>query len=85
MKRERSLQFGRIVTALGTVMAVVWLVKIASQPLPPCIGGDNPQAFQLWAKGSTFSYTFTYDPRKTDRWRFGTDGGAGLQDTNGYR
>jgi len=82
MKRERRLDLRQMVTALVVVVAIVWLVKIASQPLPPRLGGDNPQAFYLWATGATFSYSFTYDPRKTDRWRFGMDGGAGIQDTN---
>jgi hypothetical protein len=84
MKRECNLQPGRIITALVAVIAVAWLVKIASRPLPPRLGGDNPQAFYLQATGSEFSYTFTYDPRKTDRWRFGTDGGAGIQTTNNH-
>jgi hypothetical protein len=70
--------------ALAVVIAAVWLAKLAtcSMDALPRHEGDNPQQFHLWTTGSTFSYSFTYDPRKTDHWRFRTDGGMKILTAN---
>jgi hypothetical protein len=67
--------------------AVLFLARIStcSMDALPRHEGDNPQGFHLWATGSSFSYTFTYDPRKTDHWRFRTDGGTEILTTNGQQ
>ncbi len=37
---------------------------------------NNPQKFYLWSTGSSFSYTFTCDPRAADAWLFKSGGGT---------
>jgi hypothetical protein len=37
---------------------------------------NNPQKFHLWSTGSSFSYTFTCDPRAADTWLFKSGGGT---------
>ena len=39
---------------------------------------SNPQEFYLQASGSVCSYRFSYDPRKADRWEFGSGAGTML-------
>ena len=32
---------------------------------------NNPNDFYLWQSATGFEYTFRYDPRAADEWRFG--------------
>jgi hypothetical protein len=36
---------------------------------------NNPNTFYLWSGGTSFAYTFTYDPHAADVWLFQSGGG----------
>ena len=50
----------------------VGFVRIVRAPTNS--GNDNPQDFYLWSTGSSFAYTFRYDPRAADVWSFKSGG-----------
>src|SRR5580765_2957431 len=78
MKRNTCLYAGCIIATLSVLTAVLFSSGgvVISSRLPESPENNNPQKFYLWATGSSFSYTFTCDPRAADGWLFRSGGGT---------
>jgi hypothetical protein len=75
-----SKRFAGTAVALLAVfaLAVACFVSIHQSPYAESFLSqvdNNPQKFHLWSTGSSFSYTFTCDPRAVDVWLFRSGGG----------
>ena len=68
--------------AFALVMAVLTAFLFSSggvfrsSRIPESHEHNNPQKFYLCSTGSSFSYTFTCDPRAADLWLFRSGGGT---------
>jgi hypothetical protein len=71
---SRSLLF--LSFLVGYVFAIASFTASRRMPIEPL--NNNPQKFCLWSTGTSFSYSFTCDPRASDEWLFRSGGGLML-------
>src|SRR5260221_14033800 len=78
MKCKMCLYAGCIIATLSLLTAIMFSSRevFRSRRHPESHENNNPQKFYLWSTGSSFSYTFTCDPRAADGWLFRSGGGT---------
>ena len=76
MKSNTRLRTGRAVVVVFLLGAVLLLSIgfIRSVHPPASSENNNPDKFYLRSTGSSFTYTFTYDPHAADAWLFRAGG-----------
>ncbi len=75
MKCNRRLYAGCIIATVSLSAAILSSCRAGSRS-NQLYETNNPQKFYLSATGSSFSYTFTCDPRAADGWLFRSAGGT---------